>query len=130
MAFDNKEYQRQYYKDHTEQSKTASKRWAKEHRSACAESSRVCRARVKKAVYALLGDVCVQCGFSDARALNIDHVNGGGSKEGSAIGTDGIYRKILKMEHPENEYQILCCNCNWIKRHEHGEVGGRPCLSV
>lgn len=35
-------------------------------------------------------------------------------------------RRII--EHPD-DYQLLCANCNWIKRHENSEVLGRPRLA-
>lgn len=78
--------------------------------------------RLRKAVFALLGDKCSRCGYSDYRALQIDHIYGGGQKEQIELGGPAsICRKILKMEHPETEYQTLCANCNWIKRYENSE---------
>jgi hypothetical protein len=32
-------------------------------------------------IIAYLGGKCIKCGFSDERALQIDHTNGGGSKD-------------------------------------------------
>lgn len=62
---------------------------------------------------------CAFCGFNDPRALELDHPNGGGHAERKKLGNVGVYRRALK--HP-NEYQLLCANCNRIKkveRHEH-----------
>jgi hypothetical protein len=70
----------------------------------------------------LLGRKCVKCGFEDMRALQIDHIDGGGLEEKKKLGTYKMYKKILN--HPEL-YQILCANCNWIKRHENNELRGR-----
>ena len=81
-----------------------------------------CNRRRRLAVVVLLGGKCVRCGFSDERALQADHIYGGGNQELKAISTSGIYRKILKMDNPESEYQLLCANCNWIKRAENNEV--------
>ena len=39
------------------------------------------RARVRAKALDHLGNVCVRCGFSDPRALQIDHVNGNGLRE-------------------------------------------------
>lgn len=65
---------------------------------------------------------CRICGFSDWRALQIDHVNGDGfierKKYGGAI-TRKQQTKLIE-ENPQN-YQILCCNCNWIKKYENKE---------
>lgn len=68
-----------------------------------------------------LGNKCVKCGFSDWRALQIDHVNGGGCKEVKKLGLLNMYKRIY--EYPQ-EYQLLCANCNWIKRYEKGEFPG------
>lgn len=38
-----------------------------------------------------------------------------------------MYRKILLMLEAgtaAGEYQLLCANCNWIKRAENNEGGG------
>ena len=71
------------------------------------------------ALVALLGDKCVRCGYDDdVRALCIDHVNGGGTAEGKRYGWTR-YRVITKkvMEGSE-DYQVLCANCNQIKKVE------------
>ena len=66
-----------------------------------------------------LGGKCKHCGFSDSRALQVDHVRGGGAK---AYGQGKIryYKQILndKLE----TFQLLCANCNWIKKAENNEV--------
>jgi len=81
------------------------------------------RNRVKNEIFNLLGGVkCNHCGFSDQRALQIDHKNGGGTKERKGLHENpkAFYRLISKNP---NNYQILCANCNWIKRFEKGEHG-------
>jgi hypothetical protein len=72
----------------------------------------------------LLGGKCVKCGFSDIRALQIDHLNGGGCKEYQAARNSyDYYRKILeKVKAGSKEYQVLCANCNTIKKHVNKEV--------
>ncbi len=68
-----------------------------------------------------LGGKCVRCGFSDFRALQIDHVNGGGVKERKSI--TKMFSKYIfeKIQQGNKEYQLLCANCNWIKRAENNE---------
>ena len=72
-------------------------------------------------IFKRLGNVC-RCGISDVRCLQIDHINGGGVKETKEKGW-GYYKYLLKL--PEDilkiKYQILCANCNWIKRWDNGE---------
>ena len=71
-------------------------------------------------VLTLLGDCCAQCGFSDSRALQIDHINGGGNKERIQMKSNTkLYTKILSFG--TYGYQLLCANCNWIKRVENKE---------
>lgn len=73
--------------------------------------------RIKNAIFALLGSKCVMCGFSDRRALQIDHINGGGSKERKIKYGRSAFDYILKeILGGSKKYQILCANCNWIKR--------------
>ena len=82
------------------------------------------KARAKLVI--LLGGRCVICGFSDERALQIDHKNGGGYKERKHHGNWVLYNFYLKHpEKAEEQLQILCANCNWIKRHERKEVACR-----
>lgn len=74
----------------------------------------------------LLGGECVRCGFADVRILQFDHVKGDGHKDrqrtpggGSRGDTDRAWRAILKGER--EKYQLLCPNCNCIKRDEEQE---------
>lgn len=77
----------------------------------------------------LLGGVCVKCGFSDARALQIDHVNGDGyadrrsSPGRKSCNTYVYYKRIVEQPESRERYQILCANCNWIKKHDNKETG-------
>ena len=70
----------------------------------------------------LLGGQCCKCGFSDPRALQFDHINGGGSKERNKL-TRLFYGVVIEsILKNENKYQLLCANCNWIKRTENNEL--------
>lgn len=74
--------------------------------------------RVRIAAVKKLGSKCVKCGYTDPRALQIDHINGGGTKEHREIGNGRVYKKVLKNT---DGYQLLCANCNWVKRWNNGE---------
>jgi len=68
----------------------------------------------------LLGGVCVWCGFSDLRALEIDHVEGGGRADQVKHGGNGKMC-LHYLNHPEiarEKLQVLCSNCNSIKYRE------------
>lgn len=57
------------------------------------------------------------------RVLCVDHIFGGGRRERLSIGnTYGVWRKVLKDE--KGLYQVLCHNCNWIKRSENANESG------
>jgi hypothetical protein len=68
------------------------------------------------AIIKKFGGKCKRCGFDDPRALQIDHVNNGGHKEYKKMSEFRYYKMVL--EDTSGKYQILCANCNWIKRYE------------
>lgn len=79
-------------------------------------------ARLRDAIFKKYGDKCVKCGFSDRRALQIDHIAGGGTYERRVLfknGCNSYWAHILK--DVSGKYQLLCANCNSIKRHENKE---------
>ena len=64
---------------------------------------------------------CAHCGFNDIRALSIDHINGGGEKARRKSGAGGqYYRWLINNNFPEG-LQVLCMNCQFIKRHTNNE---------
>lgn len=65
-----------------------------------------------------MGGKCVRCGFADARALQFDHVEACGK---ARKGTLDICYDVLHGE-AGGWIQLLCANCNWIKRWEAAEV--------
>ena len=61
---------------------------------------------------------CVCCGYSDIRALSIDHINGGGGKHRKALGLRAgvpFYQWLRLQEYPMG-YRTLCMNCQFIAR--------------
>jgi len=79
--------------------------------------------KLRNEIFALLGNYCSNCGFSDRRALEIDHVNGGGLKQRQKFkSTLQYYRFVLsELKNGSKDYQSLCANCNQIKRIERNE---------
>lgn len=65
----------------------------------------------------IMGGACVQCGFSDWRGLQIDHIYGGGTSHRKKKTHHMLYREIRKTGTYEG-LQLLCANCNQIKRYE------------
>lgn len=61
----------------------------------------------------------------DIRALSLDHINAGGRQERLKFNNHyRLYAWLIKNNYPSG-YQVLCMNCQWIKRRENHENGGR-----
>lgn len=111
-------YQRKYYRTHTKAVQTDNKK-------------RTSRARIQ-ALIILVGTqhiICNKCGYDvDVRALQIDKITGGHrkwAKEKKLTNTLRFYYWIIKNpEFAIKEFQILCANCNYLKRHYNNEWGG------
>lgn len=95
----------------------------------CAEcSNAACRASSQKLrleVILHLGDQCQECGYdADRRAFVVDHVNGDGADARRAgVGGSGLLHAALA--DTEGKFQLLCWNCNSIKRVANEECGVR-----
>ena len=89
---------------------------------------------LREEIINLMGGKCIKCGFIDIRALQIDHINGGGTKIQREFGNRELYYRYILSKVKNGEwigfYQVLCANCNTIKREEskecqntHGKYG-------
>ncbi len=65
---------------------------------------------------------CKSCGFNDERALSIDHIDGRGAAHRKQLNGVNLCKWLVKEGYPEG-YQILCMNCQFIKRHEQARYG-------
>jgi hypothetical protein len=81
-------------------------------------------------LFDLLGRKCtnpnclVPGGCTDVRALQFDHINGGGSKLMREMRLNKKNLFVFYARNPDiaiKDLQVLCANCNWIKRFENGE---------
>ena len=96
------------------------KKWQRANRPYVRGYQRTRMAQRREKAILKLGGVCVRCGFSDHRALQFDHVvavRGSGKAPQRQRGL--ILREILQGS---TKYQLLCANCNWIKRAENHET--------
>lgn len=97
-------------------------RYRKRHPGRHTKSCREYRRKKRLEAIAVLGGICTSCGFSDPRALQIDHINGGGTKEiKKIVGAYYSIKVIKSVLNKERKYQLLCANCNWIKADENSE---------
>lgn len=81
--------------------------------------------RLRLQVIEHLGGRCKRCGYADnVHALVIDHVNGDGAAERKlGKGDRALFNAVLNDAH--GRYQVLCANCNTIKRVTEVERGER-----
>lgn len=81
------------------------------------------RRKLRMKIIVLLGGKCIQCGESDVRCLQIDHINGGGGKERKSLSVWKYYQKVLEsVKMNKREYQCLCANCNFKKRNAKNQL--------
>ena len=150
--FDKKEYDKNYYQEHKEEHDKTTKDWSKTHpdyqkdfyaknrereiKEACdyqknnpekvQKNHSIWHHNRRVRAFEKLGGKCVHCGETDFRCLQIDHINGGGSKHFEQRGTINLLSDVLKDPDAKSKYQLLCANCNWKKRYDNKEHGGHP----
>lgn len=78
-------------------------------------------AELKRLAYDLLGNICSRCGESRIPVLSIDHINGDGAIHRKSLNGSTIkfYKDVIR--DGKVRFQILCMNCQWMKRHERKE---------
>lgn len=92
------------------------------YRKFMCEAQKRYRRKLRKQVLEKLGNKCAWCEIDDVRVLQIDHIHGGGRQEWLKLKYLKLLRKIRDDPDAYKNYQILCANCNWIKRIEQKEV--------
>jgi hypothetical protein len=94
-------------------SRASAEFWGRPPEPTCRQRARQILKRGIIAHYSSGAMKCGVCGFDDIRALSIDHINGGGGKHLREIGD--FYSWLKKNSYPSG-YQVLCMNCQWIKK--------------
>ncbi len=118
---------RRWFKDNPEKIETYNQRYQIPR----AKYAKARRDQYRKAVLDKYGHKCASencrwlnedntIGCTDDRLLQLDHVKGGGCKERKRVDPTLLYK--LALNDTEGKYQLLCVNCNWIKRHVNKEV--------
>ena len=118
------EYRKKYYYSHRDKAITDAEEWKKANHEKSLVTRRTRSQLLRLEIIELLGGKCVSCGFNDWRALQVDHINGGGTKHRKTFShsPSSLFEEIIKsIKLNEYKYQLLCANCNWIKRYEKGE---------
>lgn len=130
MVKNNLEHRKKYRKQHKKEIDEYNKKWYKIHkeyfRKACKEE----RKKLKMEVLTHYSNGIPKCAniynfhkeeITDIRCLQIDHIKGRNTKLPFRSGGD-LYHWLKRNNYPKG-YQVLCCNCNWIKRYENKECG-------
>jgi hypothetical protein len=117
-------YNRRYRATHRAELSAKIAAWKRAHPEQTKASNDASRARIKAECFKLLGDQCSRCTFTDPRALQVDHVNRAQVPRTSPYRAGHkLYAAIVAGRVPRSDVQLLCANCNWIKRFESGEHG-------
>lgn len=121
-----REYDRRYYQEHREQIRVRNNAWWQAHKEQRRIYDQEYRERIKAEVLEYYGGgklACAHCGFSDIRALSIDHIDGRGKQHRQNLGISRsltFYRWLQGQDYPKG-YQTLCMNCQFVKRAENNE---------
>jgi hypothetical protein len=127
-----KEINRDYYYNNLEKCHARTRDYYSRNKKTILENQKPKRrelaVEIRKKVLEKLGNKCVRCGETDWRCLQIDHINGSGSKLRRQFKTAYDFYKFILEElnsgKTPNELgiQCLCANCNWRKRYENKEL--------
>jgi len=79
------------------------------------EQTKASKERLRVKLFDMYGHKCSLCGFTDKRALTLDHIKNNGAEERESLGARGPWYRAVKKYRPE-EYRILCMNCQFIER--------------
>jgi hypothetical protein len=117
------EYQSNYYQTHKEKKLKQASDSQKKNLKKIEARNRDKHHERKMRAFELLGNQCANPyninhgDFSNyPDCLQIDHINGGGSQHHRQRQTEGIISDVIKDPNRKLKYQLLCANCNWIKR--------------
>jgi len=80
-------------------------------------------ANLRTFILDLYGNKCNHCGYNeDLRALQVDHIEQAkedrNAKDRSG---EGLYRMIKNGSKNKEDFQLLCANCNFVKRYDNQE---------
>ena len=114
-------YDRKHYQEHKAEIAVYWQKYYQEHK--VEKSARYQKLKLEVLTYYGNGIcACVQCGFTDIRALSIDHIKGDGAQWRKKTGkTSGLLYFWLKDNKFPEGYQTLCMNCQFIKSSQNNE---------
>ena len=105
---------------------THAQKYRRKHLKRSSALAREYARKLRQRVLLKYGSRCARCGFTDIRALQLDHINGYGNQHRKQMRQRRIYQ--MSLENNDKMFQLLCANCNSIKKYAedpHNRVG-RP----
>lgn len=105
-----REYQREYRKRDPEKIKEEYQKYKEKQKA----QHREYKVELRKTVMDMLGgQKCSKCGCNEYSILEVNHINGGGTKHKKTyVDTYAFYRAIRDGEEELKEYNVLCSVCN------------------
>jgi len=122
----NNEYKKQYDLKNKEKKKEYAKQYDLKNQEKLKEKRKIYKFNKRIIVYNHYcnGDArCQRCGETNIKCLSIDHINSGGRKHRKEINNRSLPIWLIQNCFPKG-FQILCMNCQFIKRVEEKECGG------
>lgn len=109
-----KVYLKAWYAANREKQKAFKQQYYTKNKESIGRKSRDDTRRIRKEVIDAYGGKCVCCGEHRIEFLAIDHIHGNGKAEKIANKVRGsqFYRWLKKRGFPQEDYRLLCHNCN------------------
>lgn len=109
-----------YYK--SAKYKATTRRYERAHRTQRRAKQHRYYQKLKQDIFDHYGRKCAHCPIDDLRVLTIDHINGGGTKHRKTFKSPATFYTWLRRNNFPKGYQILCMNCQWLKRLTNNEI--------
>ncbi len=110
----------QTYKRKLREKREADPEYKAQHRERINALNQRNRKKLRLSILEMLGNCCKICGYSNKRALQIEHINGDGAEERRRYQDPTACYRFIKsqVEAGTDRYQILCANCHIIKHSD------------
>lgn len=125
---DNPEYDKKRRQNNKEKLRKAGREYHKNNRDKCNKAAKKYKKRVRDTVLKMISGGnphCVRCGCDDKRLLEINHKDGGGSKENQGgKKAQQFYWDIYMKRRKTDDLELLCriCNARHYLELKYGEL--------
>jgi len=117
---EHKAYAKEYRQEHREEVNAKLRKYRQTHREEINAKASTSNRDKKLKVIELLGGRCRNCGLTDARVLQVNHINGDGKKDRASYSSHAFYTRILSNKRDTKDLELLCANCNILYEYEVG----------